>query len=73
MLRVFWRNIDPTVKDRQFCDIGSQYRTAIFVHDEGQRKAAEASKAALDTMMTNSTDVTINLPVLKDHGLAPRG
>jgi peptide-methionine (S)-S-oxide reductase len=48
LLEVFWRNIDPTVKDKQFCDEGSQYRTAIFVHDDTQLKAAEASKAALD-------------------------
>lgn len=33
LLDVFWRNIDPTVKDRQFCDIGTQYRSAIFYHD----------------------------------------
>jgi len=48
LLDVFWHNIDPTVKDRQFCDGGTQYRTAIFYHDEAQRKAAEASKAALE-------------------------
>ncbi len=48
LLDVFWTNIDPTVKDRQFCDGGTQYRTAIFYHDEAQRKAAEASKAALE-------------------------
>ena len=48
LLEVFWRNIDPTVKDKQFCDEGSQYRTAIFVHDDAQLKAAEASKAALE-------------------------
>jgi peptide-methionine (S)-S-oxide reductase len=48
LLEVFWRNIDPTVKDRQFCDVGSQYRAAIFVHDDAQRRAAEASRAALD-------------------------
>jgi peptide-methionine (S)-S-oxide reductase len=48
LLDVFWHNVDPTVKDRQFCDGGTQYRTAIFYHDEAQRKAAEASKAALD-------------------------
>jgi peptide-methionine (S)-S-oxide reductase len=47
LLDVFWVNVDPTVKDRQFCDAGNQYRTAIFYHDEAQRKAAEASKAAL--------------------------
>jgi peptide-methionine (S)-S-oxide reductase len=48
LLDVFWRNIDPTVKDQQFCDHGNQYRTAIFYANEEQRKAAEASKAALD-------------------------
>ncbi len=48
LLEVFWRNIDPTVKDRQFCDVGSQYRSAIFVHDEAQRRAADASRAALE-------------------------
>lgn len=48
LLAVFWRNVDPTVRDRQFCDVGSQYRTAIFVHDDAQRRAAEASKAALE-------------------------
>jgi peptide-methionine (S)-S-oxide reductase len=48
LLDVFWHNIDPTVKDRQFCDSGTQYRTAIFVHDDAQRREAEASKAALE-------------------------
>jgi peptide-methionine (S)-S-oxide reductase len=48
LLEVFWHNIDPTVKDQQFCDHGNQYRTAIFYTNEEQRKAAEASKAALD-------------------------
>jgi peptide-methionine (S)-S-oxide reductase len=48
LLEVFWVNIDPTVKDRQFCDAGSQYRTGIFVHDDAQRKAAEASKAQVE-------------------------
>ena len=40
LVDVFWRNIDPTVKDRQFCDWGSQYRTAIFFHDDAQKQAA---------------------------------
>lgn len=48
LLDYFWHHIDPTVKDRQFCDIGDQYRTAIFYRDETQKKAAEASKAALE-------------------------
>ena len=44
LLTYFWHHVDPTVKDRQFCDVGDQYRTAIFVHNEEQRKLAEASK-----------------------------
>ncbi len=48
LLDVFWHNIDPTTRDRQFCDGGTQYRSAIFYHDAAQREAAEASKAALD-------------------------
>ena len=43
----FWRHIDPTVKDRQFCDIGSQYRSAIFWGDETERKIVEATRDAL--------------------------
>jgi len=52
LLEVFWVNIDPTVKDRQFCDSGSQYRSGIFYHDDAQRKAAEASKAAIERTKT---------------------
>jgi peptide-methionine (S)-S-oxide reductase len=48
LLDVFWRNIDPTVKDRQFCDVGFQYRSAIFYHSEEQKRLAEASKKALE-------------------------
>ena len=43
----FWRHIDPTVKDRQFCDIGSQYRSAIYWQNEAERKIVEASRDAL--------------------------
>ncbi len=48
LLEVFWRNIDPTVSDRQFCDVGSQYRSGIFFHDDAQRQAAERSRAELE-------------------------
>lgn len=48
LVDVFWKNIDPTVGDRQFCDVGNQYRPAIFFHDETQRLIAEASKAAIE-------------------------
>ena len=47
LLDVFWHNIDPTVINQQFCDHGSQYRTAIFYHNDAQKQAAEASVTAL--------------------------
>jgi peptide-methionine (S)-S-oxide reductase len=43
----FWRHIDPTVKDRQFCDVGTQYRSGIYWANEAERKVAEASRDAL--------------------------
>jgi methionine-S-sulfoxide reductase len=43
----FWRNIDPIQAGGQFCDFGSSYRSAIFVHDDAQRKVAQATKQAL--------------------------
>lgn len=48
LLEHFWRTIDPTTVDRQFCDVGSPYRTAIFVHDDSQLTLARASLAALE-------------------------
>jgi peptide-methionine (S)-S-oxide reductase len=48
LLDVFWHNVDPTQRDGQFCDHGSQYRTAIFYHNEEQKKLAEASRASLE-------------------------
>jgi len=48
LLDYFWRHVDPTVKDRQFCDTGNQYRSAIFYQDDAQRLAAEASKTRLE-------------------------
>ena len=48
LLDVFWRNTDPTVADRQFCDVGSQYRSGIFYHSEEQGLLALKSKEALE-------------------------
>jgi peptide methionine sulfoxide reductase msrA/msrB len=48
LLEVFWRQIDPTDDGGQFADRGTQYFTAIFYHDDEQKKEAEASKKALD-------------------------
>ena len=48
LLDVFWHNVDPTTRDREFCDVGHQYRTAIFFHDQEQEIEAKESEAALD-------------------------
>jgi peptide-methionine (S)-S-oxide reductase len=48
LLAKFWRSIDPTTKDRQFCDVGSPYRTAIFAHDATQLAAARGSLQELE-------------------------
>lgn len=48
LLDLFWKQIDPTDDQGQFADKGSQYRTAIFYHDEDQKRLAEASKKKLN-------------------------
>jgi len=48
LLDTYWHNIDPTVKDRQFCDAGHQYRSAIFYYNEEQHRLALQSRDALE-------------------------
>lgn len=48
LLDVFWKQIDPTDPQGQFADKGSQYKTAIFYHDDEQKRLAEASKTNLN-------------------------
>lgn len=50
LLDNYWRNVDPFVANRQFCDVGTQYRPEIFVHNDAQRAAAEASKARMEKL-----------------------
>ncbi|MBR0567328.1 peptide-methionine (S)-S-oxide reductase MsrA [Azoarcus sp. L1K30] len=47
LVEYFWRTIDPTARNRQFCDVGSQYRTGIYWQTERERKVAEDSRDAL--------------------------
>ena len=49
LLDVFWKNIDPITPNRQFCDIGTQYRSGIYYHNEEQKRLAEASKKVLES------------------------
>ena len=48
LLDVYWRSVDPLVKDKQFCDSGDQYRTAIFYLDDEQKKLAEETKKQVE-------------------------
>ncbi|MCW4149152.1 peptide-methionine (S)-S-oxide reductase MsrA [Halomonas sp. 18H] len=47
LLHVFWRNVDPFAENRQFCDQGASYRSALFPMDAQQRRLAETSREAL--------------------------
>jgi peptide-methionine (S)-S-oxide reductase len=72
LLDTFWHNVDPLAKDYQFCDHGTQYRSGIFVHDENQRKLAEASKAAVQKrfkqpVVTEITPASTFWPAEKYH------
>src|SRR5215831_7871426 len=58
LLDVFWHNVDPLVKDRQFCDSGDQYRTAIFYVDDEQRKLAEETKKTVEAKFAPRTVYT---------------
>ena len=59
LLDHYWKNVDPFVADRQFCDAGNQYRPEIFVHSEAQRAAAEASKVKVQKMFRQPIVVAI--------------
>jgi peptide-methionine (S)-S-oxide reductase len=48
LLDVFWRNIDPLVKDKQFCDSGDMYRSGVFYLDDEQKKLAEETKKKVE-------------------------
>jgi len=74
LLEVFWRNIDPTTPNAQFCDHGSQYRTGIFYHNEEQRRLAQASRDQLERtkpfrepIVTEITAATVFYPAEDYH------
>jgi peptide-methionine (S)-S-oxide reductase len=55
LLDVFWRNIDPLVKDRQFCDSGDMYRTGVYYLDDEQKKLAEETKKTVQAKFAPRT------------------
>jgi peptide-methionine (S)-S-oxide reductase len=69
LLEAFWKNHDPTVTNRQFCDVGSQYRPAIFYHDAEQQRLAEASKAKV--VQTKTFSQAIHTPIEKAGAFWP--
>lgn len=58
LLDVFWHNVDPLVKDKQFCDSGDQYRTAIFYTDDAQKKLAEETRKTVEAKFAPRTVYT---------------
>ena len=62
LLKTFWKNIDPTQSNGQFCDKGDQYRSAIFVNGEAEMNAAKQSKESV-AMTLDKPIVTPILPV----------
>ena len=85
ILEVFWKTHDPTTLNRQGNDVGTQYRSAIFYHTEGQRKEAEHLKKELDEsgafekpIVTEIVPLTNFYPAedyhqnyFNDHGMQP--
>jgi peptide-methionine (S)-S-oxide reductase len=63
LLEKFWRSIDPTTNDAQFCDKGTPYRSAIFTHDAAQASAAKASLAALEKSKPFAAPVVTQIEV----------
>ncbi|HSO46043.1 MAG TPA: peptide-methionine (S)-S-oxide reductase MsrA [Rhodoferax sp.] len=66
----FWRTIDPTVKDRQFCDIGTPYRTVIFATSAEQLQTAQASLAELENSKPFAEPIVTQLLMADDFYLA---
>ena len=63
LVEYFWHTIDPTVRDQQFCDRGSPYRTAIFAHDAKQLQVAQASRAALEKSKPFKEPIVTEIPL----------
>ncbi len=70
LLDVFWKNIDPTTPDQQFCDKGDQYRSAIFYLDESQMRLAEESKKRVEQTKTFAEPVVTEITMATKFYLA---
>jgi peptide-methionine (S)-S-oxide reductase len=65
LLDVFWHNVDPQDGGGQFCDRGTQYRSAIFYDGEEQKEAAEASKRKLEASGRFSQPIVTQIVALQ--------
>ncbi|MAG47021.1 methionine sulfoxide reductase [archaeon] len=66
LLEIFWRQIDPTDNEGSFVDRGSQYRSAIFYHNEEQKQFAEISKAELQNSNKFNKQIVTEILPLKE-------
>jgi len=64
LLNMFWQSHDPTTRNRQGNDVGTQYRSAVFYHNEEQRSAAEESKENLDNSEIFSNQIVTEITAL---------
>jgi len=62
LLDAYWHSVDPLVKDKQFCDTGNQYRTAIFYRTDEEKKLAEETKKAVEAKFAPRTVYTQIVP-----------
>jgi peptide-methionine (S)-S-oxide reductase len=70
LLDIYWRNVDLVDGTGQFCDRGDAYRPAIFVHDDEQRRLAEASKAALTASGRFKQPIAVTIEKASDFWIA---
>jgi peptide-methionine (S)-S-oxide reductase len=66
LLKVFWQTHDPTTLNRQGHDVGTQYRSAIFYHNDAQRRTAETYKQQLDASGTFSAPIVTEITPFKN-------
>jgi peptide-methionine (S)-S-oxide reductase len=66
LLRVFWQTHDPTTLNRQGHDVGTQYRSAVFYHDDRQRQIAEQYQQQLDAAGTFNAPIVTEITPLKN-------
>lgn len=70
LLEVFWQTHDPTTLNRQGADVGTQYRSVIFYHNEEQRKKAEAYKAKLNELKAFPNPIVTEISPLQEFYIA---